>query len=287
MVGDTILKPMIKYRGGKSKEISFFKDYFPCDYSRYVEPFLGGGAVFFYLNPRKAIVNDINPRLIQFYKSIKNNFVQTQKDLIELETLYNANQDEFLKRKLNFDGFVENKNESLYYKIRDMFNGKIPSNYSEGAIYYFINKTSYSGMLRYNSNGEYNVPFGRYKRLNTSVITTSHHLLLKRTQIYNVDFTKIFEKTKPDDFVFLDPPYDCTFTDYGNSTDLDFAEKDQTRLAQEYKNLSCKALLVIGKTKLTASLYKGLIRKEYKKNYSVNIRNRFKSEATHLVITNY
>ena len=83
MVGDTILKPMIKYRGGKSKEISFFKDYFPCDYSRYVEPFLGGGAVFFYLNPRKAIVNDINPRLIQFYKSIKNNFVQTQKDLIE------------------------------------------------------------------------------------------------------------------------------------------------------------------------------------------------------------
>ena len=259
MVDRKILKPMIKYRGGKSKEISFFEDYFPCDYSRYIEPFLGGGAVFFYLNPRKAIVNDINPRLIQFYKSIKNNFVQTQKDLVELETLYNANQDEYLKRKLKSDGFVENKNEALYYKIRDMFNGKVSSDYSEGAVYYFINKTSYSGMLRYNSNGGYNVPFGRYKRLNTSAITTNHHLLLKRTQIYNVDFTKIFEKTQTDDFVFLDPPYDCTFTDYGNSTDLDFAEKDQIRLAEDFRNLSCKALLVIGKTKLIESLYKGFI----------------------------
>lgn len=63
------MKPMIKYRGGKSKEIKYFEDYMPSDYSRFIEPFVGGGAVFFYLEPSHAVINDLNDRLIQFYKA--------------------------------------------------------------------------------------------------------------------------------------------------------------------------------------------------------------------------
>ena len=66
------MKPMIKYRGGKSKEIKYFENYMPSDYSRFIEPFVGGGAVFFYLEPSHAVINDLNDRLIQFYKGVKN-----------------------------------------------------------------------------------------------------------------------------------------------------------------------------------------------------------------------
>ena len=100
--------------------------------------------------------------------------------------------------------------------------------------------------------------------------------------------SEIFNMTKTNDFIFLDPPYDCVFTDYGNIVNnSDFSEENHRKLAQDFKNLGCKALMIIGKTELTESLYKSYIKKEYPKNYAVNIRNRFKSEAMHLIITNF
>jgi DNA adenine methylase len=90
------------------------------------------------------------------------------------------------------------------------------------------------------------------------------------------------------DFMFLDPPYDCVFSDYGNAEHKDgFNEKDHIELAKQYKNLNCKALMVIGRTPLTEKLYKDYIVDEYSKSYAVNIRNRFKSKASHILITNY
>lgn len=161
----------------------------------------------------------------------------------------------------------------------------------EGTVYFFINKTSYSGMIRYNAQGEYNVPFGRYKNFNTKLITDKHHELLTKTEIYNTDFAEIFKMAKPDDFMFLDPPYhSATFHDYGNCVKSDenaFNESEHRRLAEEFKKLKCKALMVIGETELIRELYKDYIVDEYGKNYSVNIRNRFKNSAKHLVITNY
>lgn len=93
---------------------------------------------------------------------------------------------------------------------------------------------------------------------------------------------------KNDDFVFLDPPYDCIFSDYGNQEYKDgFNEESHRRLANDFANLPCKALMVIGRTPLTEELYNGYIVEEYKKNYAVNIRNRFKVSAKHIVVANY
>lgn len=183
---------------------------------------------------------------------------------------------------------VVDKNEDLYYGIRDMFNGLKQSEYSDAAIYYFINKTAYSGMIRYNSKGEFNVPFGRYKNLNTSFVTEQHCRLLQHTEVHNEDYHAIFAMAQENDFMFLDPPYDCVFSDYGNEEYRNgFNDENHIELAEAFRNLPCKALLVIGRTPLTERLYGDMIIDEYKKSYSVNIRNRFKAAATHILVANF
>lgn len=284
------MKPMLKYRGGKSKEIPAIMWQIPRFRGRYIEPFLGGGALFFHLEPRRAIVNDINSKLMQFYIGVRDNYDALRKELTEVEILYKRNRAEFDALKAAHPTErVDDKNEEMYYHLRAQFNGTEEKTYSDALLYYYINKTAYSGMIRYNAQGEYNVPFGRYPNLNTRLVTMQHSHLLKRAEVLNLDYGVIFDMANDDDFMFLDPPYDCTFSDYGNVAYRDdgFNEQEHRRLAQDFKNLSCKALMIIGKTPLTAELYGGYIREEYEKNYAVNIRNRFKSMATHIVVANY
>lgn len=256
---------------------------------RYVEPFFGGGALFFYLEPRESIINDINKKLMGFYKGVRDYYPRLRKELDEIEKTYAANRAEFDALKLEHPTeHVEDKNEAIYYRMRDMYNGLFPKEYSDALLYFYINKTAYSGMIRYNSKGEFNVPFGRYAHLNTKGVTLSHNRLLQKTKILNGDYSKVFEMCNENDFVFLDPPYDCTFSDYGNKEYKDgFDEDSHRRLAEDFANLPCKALMVIGRTPLTEELYGKYIVDEYQKSYAVNIRNRFKSAATHIVVANY
>lgn len=281
---------MIKYRGGKSKEIPAIMWQVPRFRGRYFEPFIGGGALFFHLEPREAVINDINTQLMQFYSGVRDNYFSLRRELDEIEYLYSINRAEFdaLKAK-HPNERVEDKNEVMYYHLRAQYNGIEPKQYSDALLYYYINKTAYSGMIRYNAHGEFNVPFGRYGSLNTKSVSVLHSNLLKRTEILNTDYSFVFDMTNTEDFMFLDPPYDCIFSDYGNLTyrDEGFNETEHRRLAQDFKNLSCKTLMIIGKTPLTEELYRSYIQEEYEKNYAVNIRNRFKSCATHIVVANY
>lgn len=283
------MKPIIKYRGGKSKELQIILKYLPEFTGRYVEPFFGGGALYFHLEPENAIINDINGKLMKFYEGVRNDYGILRIELDRIENLYENNKKEFdLLKKEHPDEIVTYKNESLYYEIRDMFNGKSEKNYSDALIYYFINKTAYSGMIRYNAKGEFNVPFGRYKNLNTKIITKEHSSLLQKSQLFNTDYSDIFKILEKDDFVFLDPPYDCTFSDYGNNEYRDgFTKEEHVRLADEFRRIPCKALMVMGKTELTENLYRDFVVDEYEKVYSVNIRNRFKSSSMHMIVTNY
>lgn len=283
------MKPMIKYRGGKSKEIPHIMQHVPIYNGRYIEPFFGGGAVFFHLEPQRAIINDINAPLMSFYLGVRDNYQNLRRELDEIETLYTANRAAFDALKaLHPDERVEDHNEELYYQIRNMYNNLEERQYSDALLYYFINKTAYSGMIRYNSKGEFNVPFGRYKNINTKLITEQHSELLQRAELFNEDYIDIFNMSQEGDFMFLDPPYDCTFSDYGNEEYQDgFNEDSHRRLAQDFRNLGCMAMMVIGRTPLTEGLYNGMIVDEYGKQYSVNIRNRFKSVANHIVVTNY
>ena len=283
------MKPLVKYRGGKSKEIPHLIKHIPQFSGRYIEPFFGGGALFFHLEPEKAIISDINSKLISFYLGVKDNFELLKTELSEIEKLYTINRKKFEELKIKTpDERVNDENEPLYYQIRDMFNDLTEKKYSEALLYFFINKTAYSGMIRYNSKGEFNVPYGRYTNLNTTLVTKAHNNLLRNTEIYNLDYSEIFSMADKDDFMFLDPPYDCVFSDYGNVEYKDgFNERNHIELANSYKKLKCKALMVIGRTPLTEELYGDMIVDEYGKSYSENIRNRFKSSASHILISNY
>lgn len=283
------MRPMIKYRGGKSKEIPNIVWYLPRFSGRYIEPFFGGGALFFYLEPQVAIINDINSKLMNFYRGVRDDYSNLRKELDEVECIYKQNRKEFdALKQIRPNERIEDKNEELYYELRDMFNNIVPAKYSEALLYYFINKTAYSGMVRYNARGEFNVPFGRYAHLNTAAVTKSHSRLLQMAELYDVDYGKIFDMCQKDDFLFLDPPYDCVFSDYGNELYKDgFTEDDHRKLANDFVNLPCKALMVIGRTPLTEELYGNFVIGEYEKVYAVNIRNRFRSAATHLIVANY
>ena len=108
------MNPMIKYRGGKSKEISHFISNMPKEYSRYVEPFFGGGALYFYLQPEKAIINDVNFRLYSFYKEMQEKYPEARTQLDKLQTIYEENQKVYdLLKKQYPDARIENKNEKL------------------------------------------------------------------------------------------------------------------------------------------------------------------------------
>lgn len=112
------MKPIIKYRGGKSKEIPQIIQYIPQFDGRYIEPFLGGGAMFFHLEPNNAIINDINVRLINFYKSVQQDFMQLSMELAELENIYSNNRLEFDKlKKLHPEDRIPDENESKLPKL--------------------------------------------------------------------------------------------------------------------------------------------------------------------------
>ena len=283
------LKPMIKYRGGKSKELSQYLRFIPKAYDTYYEPFVGGGATFFALAPQKAVIGDINEPLINFYRDVRNRFGDLKRELSGLQSTYERNQADYKVRKREHPGErVPNANEALYYTLRDQYNGIAKAEYSRAALYFFINKTSYSGMIRYNAQGHFNVPFGRYEHFNTGLVTSGHSQLLQRTEVLCADYEESFKRAGQGDFMYLDPPYDCVFNDYGNlELASGFDEREHRRLARLFRKLKCRALMIIGHTPLTEELYGDFVRAEYAKDYAVNIRNRFHSRATHYVVTNY
>jgi DNA adenine methylase len=187
------LSPLIKWSGGKSDEIKHFEKYIPQEYNIYLEPFIGGGSVFFHLAPEKAVIADVHNELIDLYKSIKKGY----------------------SNKI-YEFMVENNNDAeTYYRIRDQM--EIKTSLDNAKRFYYQRKTCFRGMLRYNKDGKFNIPFGKYKTINYQDLhNKKYEQLLKRTKIIKTSFGSIFEKYNNEhNFMFLDPPYDSNFTDYG------------------------------------------------------------------------
>ena len=258
------LYPIIRWGGGKKDEIKNFIHYIPQTYDTYLEPFVGGGAVYFHINPDKAVINDVHTELVDFYKSIKDGYS---------DEIY-----KFMAKHPN--------QEDTYYKVRSYK----PTNQLENAQrFYYLRKTCFRGMLRYNSKGEFNIPYGRYKNYNYEDIKNKNYeCLLKNTEVLNKDFQYIFDNyNSNDNFMFLDPPYDSEFTDYGYCS---FGKEEHKKLAKCFKETNIKCLMIIGKTKFITELYDGYIVGEYNKNYRFKLHSgRIGDEinANHLIIMNY
>jgi DNA adenine methylase len=257
------LTPLIKWSGGKSDEIATIMKFMPT-FTTYVDPFVGGGALYFHLNPAKALINDIHPELITLYKVIGNNHAA------DIKT--------FMDKHPN--------TEEEYYKVRAI----VPSTDVETAAqFYYLRKTCFRGMLRYNKDGKFNIPFGKYKTINYGQLEDpAYQALLGRTTITNGSFKDLFTTCDtPDHFIFLDPPYDSKFTDYGYCS---FGRKEHEELAELFKKSKAKCMLVIGETDFIKSLYDGYIRHTYPKKYKFKIHSGRVGEEinlNHLVICNY
>ena len=259
------LKPLIKWSGGKSDEIKNFEKYFPLNYERFIEPFVGGGSVYFYLNKNNSVISDVHKELIDLYRNIGNG---NGKEIYE-----------FMKNTPNEEG--------TYYKIRDEM--EIRNDLDSAKRFYYQRKTCFRGMMRYNKNGKFNIPFGKYKSINyNELINENYEKLLNNTEILNEGFEFIFNKYNDENnFMFLDPPYDSNFTDYGYCS---FGKEEQIKLSNLFKNTKNKCLMIIGKTKLIEELYENYIIDEYDKKYKFKLyNNRIGDEINtkHLIIKNF
>lgn len=259
------LNPIVKWSGGKKDEIKHFKHLIPDNINTYLEPFVGGGAVFFHLNPAKSVISDVHKELTDLYQSVKDGHSN------EIHT--------FMSNNVN--------DEVTYYKIRDEFEVATPLDNAKR--FYYLRKTCYRGMLRYNQKGKFNIPFGRYKTFNFAEIQNKEYeALLKRTEVLSQSFEYVFTNyNDATNFMFLDPPYDSEFTDYGYCS---FGKEEQKKLAECFKTTKIRCLMIIGKTAFIEELYKGYIVSEYDKKYKFKIHSgRVGSEINtkHLIIKNY
>ena len=223
-----LVSPVLKWVGGKRQLMDVIQPLIP-KYSTYYEPFIGGGAVFFDQQPKKAIINDSNEELINVYKVIQ----QSPSELIEKLKEHEANSNE--------DYFYEVRSKD---RDREEYNILTPVEKAARIIY--LNKTCYNGLFRVNSSGEFNSPWGRYKNPNITNITTinaiSNYLNKCNIKILQGDYQEALKGIRKGSFVYFDPPYmpissSSSFTGY---TANGFGEKEQIRLRDFCNELNKK-----------------------------------------------
>jgi len=294
-----IAKPVLKWAGGKTQLLPVLSANYPKNLGtkikKYIEPFFGGGAVFFDLYNsnliNESIIMDANPELILLYKTIKE-----QPDQL-VEVLYKIQ-----KKYLSLN---ESEKEKLYYEVRDDFNSKRNSKYNEvnplrASQIIFMNRTCFNGLFRVNSKGGFNVPHGNYK--NPKILDTENIYAVSKSfqiaDILHADFEDITLKIKSDDvFIYYDPPYrPLNETSNFNAYTGIFDDSHQIRLAKVFKNLDQKGVnqMLSNSDPMSATgdnffdqLYKdfNISRVEAKRMINSNASKRGK--IFELLITNY
>lgn len=293
-----IAKPFLKWAGGKTQLLESIENVIPKNITEdnftYIEPFVGGGAVLFWIlnrfpNIPKAIINDINSDLINTYQIIKTNVDQLVSLLSEYEREYH-----------NLSNNEESK-KNYYYKKRNLFNSRTTDNTNQAAILILLNRTCFNGLYRVNRKNEFNVPIGSYKK---PMICDKENLLavsdvLQKVEILNSDFENTLSYADNNTLFYFDPPYKplsntSSFNSYAKD---EFDDSEQIRLAH-----FCSKIDLLGyQWILSDSDIKG---KNQNDDFFDNIYNRFnisrvlarrninanpkkRGELTELLITNY
>lgn len=273
---DSSVKPFLKWAGGKRQLLPEIRSHLPANFKTYYEPFLGGGAVLFDCQPERAVVNDINGEITNVYSMIKE----------------------------DVDGLIsrlkEYKNEAdYYYEIRELdrtaeFSELSPLDKAARIIY--LNKTCFNGLFRVNTQGQFNVPFGKYKRPNIvneeTLRALNRFLNSSRIEILNTDFEKALAGISADDFVYFDPPYDplsdsSSFTGY---TLHGFSREEQRRLKELCDNLNrrgVKFLLSNSATPFIKELYAEYTITYVKAKRNINSVGNSRGKIDEVLVRNY
>jgi DNA adenine methylase len=300
-------RPFLKWAGGKTQLLDAFSRHLPAglengNITRYVEPFIGGGAFFFHLNQRfsfeKCTISDANEELVLVYRVVKRSVRKLIGELSILKSEYfTKNQEE---------------RELLYYEVRDLFNKELPTTdfrtYSARSVkraarIIFLNRTCFNGLFRVNRNGEFNVPFGDYKNpdiLNEDNLAAVATLLKKtNTRIMSGDFTVCRDAVDDRTFVYLDPPYrplsqTSSFTSYSRDG---FSDTDQQRLADFFKDLDAQGAKVMlsnsdprnedASDTFFDDLYAGYTIERVPARRLINCNGALRGTIDELIITNY
>jgi len=245
-----MVDPVLKWAGGKRQLLDELHARLPAEYGRYYEPFVGGGALFFDLEPATATINDANPRLVNTYEQVRSNPTA----LIERLRSYDA--PEAPPDPNRAYARTDHKGEDVsayYYQQRALFNKRPYTGavdpLEEAALLCYLNRTCYNGLYRENSRGGFNVPIGRYADpdwVQADRIRAAARVLAG-TQIRNDDFTDAVADATAGDLVYCDPPYEpmsttASFTDYSAAG---FDRADQRRLLETAQRLDEKGVWVV------------------------------------------
>ena len=280
------MKPFLKWVGGKNKIASQIEAYAPkIIHENYCEPFLGGGAMFFYLVQkyyfRNVVLSDISKDLIDTY-------VIVQKKPLDLIRILNEYKTHFL---------ASNSKEDFYYQIREKFNERsFLDKVEKSAIFIFLNKTCFNGLYRLNSKGLFNVPFGFYK--NPSFYDEENILscskCLQNVEIVSCDFLKIENYLSGKSFIYLDPPYRpiTKTSSFNNYSGKSFSDSEQERLATFIKILSAKDHQILLSNSYDESdyffdLYKDFFIHKIKASRNINSVGSKRGKIEELLISNY
>ena len=226
-----VVKPLLKWAGGKRWQVPHLRPLWnQCSHYRLVEPFCGGLAVTLGLRPRRALLNDVNPHLINFYSWVK-------KGLRSAITMKNE--------------------KGMFFAHRDRFNALLEAGRSHtreaALLFYYLNRTGYNGLCRFNRRGTFNVPFGRYKTISYANEFLDYRKVFEAWEFTTRDFSTL--ELRKTDFVYADPPYDVPFTSYAKDG---FSWDDQIRVAEWLVQHPGPVILVNQATPRIRTLYRRL-----------------------------
>ena len=286
------VSPFVKWAGGKRQLLEDIRKRMPPTYSRYFEPFVGGGAVLFSLQPTNAIINDINKSLINAYKVIQ------------------QSPEELIKEIEKIDSEMTEDGKPYYYNIREEYNDRLMSfddkSYKEhnyyinlAALFIFINKHCFNGLYRVNGKGLFNVPYNNSRQASCNPENIREiSKYLKNITILEGDFESACEEAIKGDFIFFDSPYaplnPTTFESY---TKEGFDKESHIRLAELFKRLTekgCYCMLTNHNTEFISELYNNLFEESNYKTYIdvVKVKRMINSDAKNrvgeeVIIRNY
>jgi DNA adenine methylase Dam len=235
---DVAIKPFLKWAGGKTQLLTELHKYVPNNFNKYIEPFIGGGAMFFSLNPHESIIADSNEELVITYRQVKDH---VESVIEHLETFEHS--------------------ETFFYNIRSLDPNELEHSYRAARLIY-LNKTCFNGLYRVNQKGQFNVPYGKGSGsfLNVEVLRNASDFLTETTIIKGDYLDVLTEFATEGDFIFLDPPYYPVgrYSDFKRYTKELFYHDNQVQLKQEFDrlvNMGCKVVLTNSNHEVILDLY--------------------------------